>query len=66
MSKKILFITGTRADFGKLKPPMKVVQAEPEFECFIFGTGMHMLAKYGNTIKEIKYKLFKLGNLVLL
>jgi len=54
MSKKILFITGTRADFGKLKPLMKVVQDDPQFECFIFGTGMHMLSKYGDTIKEIK------------
>jgi UDP-N-acetylglucosamine 2-epimerase (hydrolysing) len=52
--KRILFITGTRADFGKLKPLIKAVQDHPEYDYMIFGTGMHMLSKYGNTITEIK------------
>jgi UDP-N-acetylglucosamine 2-epimerase (hydrolysing) len=52
--KKILFISGTRADFGKLKPLIQAVSDHPDFEYGIFGTGMHMLSKYGNTIREIK------------
>lgn len=52
--KKILFISGTRADFGKLKPLMQAVSDHPDFEYQVFGTGMHMLSKYGNTINEIK------------
>ena len=52
--KKILFISGTRADFGKLKPLIQAVNNHPDFEYEIFGTGMHMLSKYGNTISEIK------------
>lgn len=52
--KKILFISGTRADFGKLKPLIQAVSDHPNFEYGIFGTGMHMLSKYGNTISEIK------------
>lgn len=52
--KKILFISGTRADFGKLKPLIRAVSDHPDFEYGIFGTGMHMLSKYGNTIREIK------------
>lgn len=52
--KKILFISGTRADFGKLKPLIQAVSDHPDFEYGIFGTGMHMLSKYGNTISEIK------------
>ena len=59
MKKKILFITGTRADFGKLKPLIKAVQDTPGFDYQIFGTGMHMLAKYGNTIVEIKRSGFE-------
>jgi UDP-N-acetylglucosamine 2-epimerase (hydrolysing) len=54
MKKRILFITGTRADFGKLKPLIKAVHDNQNFECVIFATGMHMLAKYGNTVKEIQ------------
>lgn len=51
--KKITFITGTRADFGKLKPLMKAVQNSPCFESQIFVTGMHMLSRYGLTVDEI-------------
>jgi UDP-N-acetylglucosamine 2-epimerase (hydrolysing) len=52
--KKILFLTGTRADFGKLKPLITKVKESPRFEYQIFATGMHMLARYGSTVNEIK------------
>lgn len=51
--KKILFVTGTRADFGKLKPLMEWVSGTAAYECNIFATGMHSLKRYGNTIDEI-------------
>ena len=51
--KKVLFVTGTRADFGKLKPLISVVSKDDGFECKIFCTGMHLMEKYGNTIVEI-------------
>lgn len=54
MKKKILFITGTRADFGKLKPLIRQIQNSDQFEYAIFATGMHMLAKYGSTFIEIQ------------
>lgn len=57
--KKILFLTGTRADFGKLKPLMHVLQQSKDFEVHIFATGMHMLAKYGTTVDEIHKAGFK-------
>ena len=51
--KKILFITGTRADYGKIKPVMKMIEADEQLELAIFVTGMHMLSAYGSTYKEI-------------
>ena len=51
--RRILFVTGTRADFGKLKPLIREVAARPDFTYQIFATGMHMLARYGSTINEI-------------
>jgi UDP-N-acetylglucosamine 2-epimerase (hydrolysing) len=54
LKKKILFITGTRADFGKLKPLIRQIQNSDHFEYAIFATGMHMLAKYGSTFIEIQ------------
>ena len=52
--KKILFLTGTRADYGKIKSLMKQVKRNPNFELNIFVTGMHMLSKYGLTWKELE------------
>ena len=52
--KKILFVTGTRADFGKLKPLMRRVEDAEQFECHVFVTGMHTLARFGSTITEVR------------
>ena len=52
--KKILFLTGTRADFGKLKPLIRKVDEAKHFEYQIFATGMHMLSRYGSTVNEIR------------
>jgi UDP-N-acetylglucosamine 2-epimerase (hydrolysing) len=49
----ILFLTGTRADFGKLKPLISACKAEG-YETRIFATGMHMQAVYGLTHFEIQ------------
>lgn len=51
--KKIVFLTGTRADYGKLKALMQAVEAHEAFELHVFVTGMHMLSKYGSTYKEV-------------
>ena len=59
MAKKIVFLTGTRADFGKLSSLMDSVESDNTFECHIFATGMHTLEKYGNTFDEIQKKGYK-------
>jgi UDP-N-acetylglucosamine 2-epimerase (hydrolysing) len=51
--RRILFLTGTRADFGKLKPLIRQVAANGGFDHQIFATGMHLLSRYGMTITEI-------------
>lgn len=53
MTRKILFLTGTRADFGKLKPLIQSVDASEDFEVAIFITGMHTLSRYGYTLDEV-------------
>lgn len=57
--KKILFLTGTRADYGKLKSLMKKVLEDNNFELYVFVTGMHMLSRYGSTWREIEKDGFK-------
>jgi UDP-N-acetylglucosamine 2-epimerase (hydrolysing) len=51
--KKIVFLTGTRADFGKLKSLISITQQCAAFETHIFATGMHLNSKYGKTVIEI-------------
>lgn len=53
MTKKILFLTGTRADFGKLKPLIRAVSAESTLEYVVVATGMHLDDRYGRTEIEI-------------
>lgn len=59
LMKKIMFLTGTRADFGKLKPLIRAVADSGSFEWNIFATGMHMLSRYGMTVEEIYKAGFK-------
>lgn len=48
-----MFVTGTRADFGKLKPLIRAVAGDARFDYAIFATGMHMLSRYGFTVEEV-------------
>lgn len=57
--KKILFLTGTRADFGKIKSLISIVDERPNFEVFVFVTGMHLQKEYGYTLIEIERCNFK-------
>ncbi len=58
-TKKVVFLTGTRADYGKIKSLMHVVENAPEFELFVFVTGMHMLKEFGSTINEVQKDHYK-------
>lgn len=53
MYKRILFITGTRADYGKIKSLMKTMDNSERYEVFIYVSGMHLLSQYGSTYREV-------------
>jgi UDP-N-acetylglucosamine 2-epimerase (hydrolysing) len=59
MIRKIVFLTGTRADFGKLKPLINEIEESNLFECYVFVTGMHTLSKYGSTFHEVEKQKYK-------
>ncbi len=58
MKKKILFVTSTRADFGKLKSLITATKSKNSYKVYIVVTGMHMLREYGFTSSEVT-KSFK-------
>ncbi len=66
MKKKIVFLSGTRADFGKIKSLILGFQKNKKFKVSIFVTGMHLLKRYGSTIHEIRKSgiknIFKFNN----
>lgn len=48
----LLFVTGTRADYGKLEP-LALAAVSAGFTVTMYVTGMHMMEKYGLTKTEI-------------
>lgn len=66
MNKKIVFISGTRADYGKIKSIIKIL-IKNKFKIKIFVTGMHLVKKFGETHHEIaenfsKKRIYKFKN----
>lgn len=57
--KKILFLTGTRADFSKIKSLISILEKHQGYEVFVFVTGMHLQEEYGYTLLEIERCNFK-------
>jgi UDP-N-acetylglucosamine 2-epimerase (hydrolysing) len=52
--KKIIFVTSTRADYGKIKTVILKIQKKKNIITKVFVTGMHNMNLYGKTIVEIK------------
>lgn len=50
---KLAFVTGTRADYGKLKSLMRICETDPVIEAHVYITGMHLLPEYGLTCNDI-------------
>lgn len=53
MSRKVCYITGTRADFGLMHSTLQAIHESANLELSIIVTGMHLDHKYGSTIDEI-------------
>jgi UDP-hydrolysing UDP-N-acetyl-D-glucosamine 2-epimerase len=54
MTRKILYISGTRADYGLMRSVLRNIHNHPSLSLDIVVTGMHLMGEFGNTIDEIK------------
>ena len=52
--KKIIFVTSTRADYGKLKSIILKLQKDKKMIVKVFVTGSHNMNLYAKTVEEIK------------
>jgi len=53
LKKKIIFITGSRAEYGIIKNLLFLAKKNKYFQLILIVTGSHFEKKYGNTYKEI-------------
>jgi GDP/UDP-N,N'-diacetylbacillosamine 2-epimerase (hydrolysing) len=58
MIRKIAVTTGTRAEYGILRPLLHSITNSKNLELQLIVTGMHLSKKHGNTISEIKRDKF--------
>ncbi len=52
--RKICVLTGTRAEFGLLRPVMEAIQAHPDLELQVLVTGMHLEPLFGMSVRAIE------------
>ncbi|MGZ5270029.1 MAG: UDP-N-acetylglucosamine 2-epimerase, partial [Ramlibacter sp.] len=52
--RKVLYVTGTRADFGLMVSTLQRIHAHPALQLQVAVTGMHLDAAYGLTVREIE------------
>ena len=52
--KKVCFFTGTRAEYGLLKPLMTKIEEDKDFQIQIIASGMHLSPEFGLTYKQIE------------
>lgn len=60
MVKKVLYITGTRADYGLMRETLKLLNVDENFQLDVVVTGMHLMREFGCSVNEIKKNNFNL------
>lgn len=57
--RKILYVSGTRADYGLVRETLFAVKKNSKLSVEIAVCGMHLMPQFGNTLKEVKQDRFK-------
>lgn len=58
--RKIIYFTGSRAEYGLMRSLLKTIDDNPNFELNLIVTGTHLSKKYGYTLEAIKKDRFKI------
>lgn len=57
--KKLLFVTGSRGEWGYIRPLLKLIEQRDEFTYSLCVTNMHLLPTFGSSVNEIEKDGFK-------
>lgn len=60
MTRKVLYITGTRADYGLMHATLEALHNEDSIRLDVVATGMHLMDEFGHSVDEIKGDDFNL------
>lgn len=52
--RRIAFVTGTRAEFGLMESTLREIEAHPRLRLDVIATGIHLLPRFGRTVREIE------------
>ena len=52
--RRVVVVTGSRAEYGLLRPAMEAIDKHPTMRLHLVVTGMHLLRKFGRTVKDIR------------
>lgn len=58
--KKIMIITGSRGEWGYIRPIMRLIEKRDDVQYVLVVTNMHLLPAYGSSYKEIENDGFKI------
>ncbi|CEG12898.1 UDP-N-acetyl-D-glucosamine 2-epimerase, UDP-hydrolysing [groundwater metagenome] len=61
--RKILYVTGTRADYGLMRSVLENIKQHPLLELEIVATGMHLMKEFGYTIHEVESEGYKINRI---
>jgi GDP/UDP-N,N'-diacetylbacillosamine 2-epimerase (hydrolysing) len=53
VKRRILYVSGTRADFGLLESTLQRAAAHPALDVGVVATGMHLMPEHGHTVDAI-------------
>jgi UDP-N-acetylglucosamine 2-epimerase (non-hydrolysing)/GDP/UDP-N,N'-diacetylbacillosamine 2-epimerase (hydrolysing) len=59
--RKIVVVTGTRADYGIYYPVLRAIEAHPDLDLGLIVTCLHLSPVHGYTVKEIERDGFKIA-----
>ncbi len=51
---RVAVVTGTRAEYGLLRSTLAAIHSHPRLELQVIVCGMHLLARFGRTLREVE------------
>jgi hypothetical protein len=57
--RRIAFLTGSRGEWGYIRPILRLIQADAELDYSVIATNMHLLSGFGMSVDEIESDGFR-------